>query len=410
MKGEIIAVGTELLLGSTVNTNAKYLSQELAELGIDVYYHTVVGDNPERLKKIIDIALKRSDIIFLTGGLGPTKDDLTKEVVCEKLDIKLELDEQVLNSIENYFKKRNKKMSKNNIKQAYIPKQSITLNNDIGTAPGLLIEWNEKKIILLPGPPHEMKTMFENHVKDHIKQNHIIKSKTIKTIGIGESSLEILLKPLIENQTNPTIATYAKTGQVDIKITGKGHNLKEVEKIIEPVVNEVNKLVGKYIYSYDNENIEETLFRMLLDNNMKVSFCESCTGGLMTSRFTKIPGASKVLDRGIVTYSNKSKIEELGVNKETLKRYTAVSKNVALEMATGLLAKTNVDLVISTTGYAGPICQDNEEIGLVFIGLASKNKTHVVECHFTGDRQSIQNRASNRAFNEAREYLITLKD
>lgn len=411
MKSEIISVGNELLLGNTVNTNASFLSRKLAELGIDVFYHTVVGDDVYRLKAVTKIALDRSDLIIYTGGLGPTEDDLTKKVVSETLGVDLELDNVYLTKIKKYFKKRNLKMTDNNIKQAYVIKDSKVLNNDIGTAPGIFFNWKDKKIILLPGPPIEMKTMFNNYTAPLLKQDSIIKSKTIRTMGIGESSLEELIKDLVIEQSNPTIATYAKQGQVEIQITGKGKNEKEIDLIIDPLVKEIGKRLGEYIYSYNNESIEEVFFKQLKKNHMTVAFCESCTGGLISSRFTAIPGASQVFERGIVTYSNKSKIEELNVKESTLKTYGAVSEETAKEMAIGLLNKSNVDMALSITGIAGPTGGTKDKpVGLVYIGLASKNKAYAIKNIFTGSRRDIQNKAANKVFVEGRKYLLEINN
>ncbi len=409
MIGEILAIGTELLLGSTTNTNAQFLSERLTKLGVDVCYHTVVGDNIHQITDAINISLKRADIIIITGGLGPTQDDITKEAVCNALNIELDLNKDILNNIKQYFDQNNIKMTDNNIKQAYVPKECTVLNNDIGTAPGFLIKTNQKTIVLLPGPPKEMKTMFVNYAETYLKQEQIIISKTIKTIGIGESTLEELLKPIMKNHDNLTISTYAKPEQVDIKVTGKSKKFKELNKTIKYTIEDIKKIVGNYIYSYDNEKIEESLFKLLLKQNMKIAFCESCTGGLLASNFTKIPGVSQVFDRGIVTYSNKAKIEELGVKKETLEKYTAVSKETAFEMAKGLLNKSNVDMTISTTGYAGPKSDNtNEKVGLVYIGLATKDNVSVIRCNFTGDRETIQNKVATKAFYEARKYILNL--
>ncbi len=411
LKGEIIAVGTELLSGSTTNTNAQYLSKRLSKLGIDVCYHTAVGDSPNNIKEVINISLNRSDIIILTGGLGPTQDDMTKEIVCDTLGIEQVRDNNILKQIKEYFKNSNREMPNNNIKQAYIPKESIILKNDIGTAPGFLINRNNKIFILLPGPPREMKLMFEKYAEKHLQQDYIIKSKTIKTIGIGESALEELLKPIIKSYNNLTISTYAKLGQVDIEIIGKGNDSNQINRNITHAIKSIEKHVGDCIYSLNNKDIEEVLLELLLEHHMKIAFCESCTGGLLASRFTKIPGVSKVFDRGIITYSNMAKIEELGVEEETIKKYTAVSEETAREMAKGLLTKSNVDLSISTTGYAGPKSSDTKEkIGLVYIGLATKYGSHVIQCNFSGNRRTFQERAATKAFDEARKLLLSLND
>lgn len=411
MKSEIISVGSELLLGNTINTNATFISMKLAELGIDIFYHTVVGDNANRLKDVTKLASSRSDLIIYTGGLGPTKDDLTKEVVSETLGIELELNNIYLENIKEYFKKKNTKMTENNIKQAYIPKGGKILNNDIGTAPGIFLNWKDKKIVFLPGPPNEMKTMFNNYTVPLLKQENIIKSKVIKTMGIGESSLEELIKDIIANQSNPTIATYAKQGQVEIRVTGKGRSEKEVNQLINPIIDKINKKVGNYIYSYNDESIEEVFFQLLKKNNMTVGFCESCTGGLVSSRFTALAGASQVFERGIVAYSNNSKMEELNVNKDTLEAHGPVSEETAREMALGLLNKSNVDIALSTTGIAGPTGgTKTKPLGLVYIGLATKNENYAIKTFFTGDRNSIQRKAANKVFAEGRKYLLKINN
>lgn len=411
MKSEIISVGSELLLGNTINTNATFISMKLAELGIDIFYHTVVGDNANRLKDVTKLAISRSDLIIYTGGLGPTKDDLTKEVVSETLGIELELNNIYLKNIKEYFKKKNAKMTENNIKQAYIPKGGKILNNDIGTAPGVFLNRKGKKIVFLPGPPNEMKTMFNNYTVPLLKQENIIKSKVIKTMGIGESSLEELIKDIIANQSNPTIATYAKQGQVEIRVTGKGRSEKEVNQLINPIIDKINKKVGNYIYSYNDESIEEVFFQLLKKNNMTVGFCESCTGGLVSSRFTALAGASQVFERGIVAYSNNSKMEELNVNKDTLEAHGPVSEETAREMALGLLNKSNVDIALSTTGIAGPTGgTKTKPLGLVYIGLATKNENYAIKTFFTGDRNSIQRKAANKVFAEGRKYLLKINN
>jgi len=407
MKAEIIAVGSELILGSTMNTNAQYLTKRLSEIGIDVLYHTTLKDNKEQLKEVIDIGLKRADLLIFTGGLGPTGDDFTKEVVSETLGLKLILDNYLEDYIRNYFERTNKVMTPNNIKQAYIPEGSKALMNDIGTAPGIFIKKNGKILILLPGPPKEMKHMFDKYVIPMIKQNYVIKAATIRTIGIGESNLETIIKDIIDEKDNPTVATYAGDGLVDIKVVARGDTEYEVNKLIEETVKKIKSRIAENIYSCNDESIEEVVFKLLKEKNLKVAFAESCTGGLISSRFTQVPGVSEVFDRGIVTYSNISKMEELNVNKLTLDRHSAVSEEIALEMANGLLKKANVDIALSITGYAGP-SNSNEPVGLVYIGIASKERSKVIETRLNGDRVSIQNKAALKAFNELRKFILNV--
>lgn len=408
MKAEIIAVGSELILGSTLNTNSQYLTKRLSEIGIDVLYHTTLKDNREQLKEVIDIGLKRADLLIFTGGLGPTGDDFTKEVVSEALGLELVLDNSIEDDIRSYFNKTNKVMTPNNIKQAYIPEGSKPIKNDLGTAPGIFIEKDGKTVVLLPGPPREMKHMFDKYVMPLIKQDYIIKVVTLKTIGIGESNLETIIKDIIEENDNPTVATYAGDGLVDIKIVARGDNESEVMKLLEETVAKIKDRIGESIYSYNDEGIEEAVFKILKEKNYKIAFAESCTGGLVSSRFTQIPGVSEVFDRGIVTYSNMSKMEELNVSRLTLDRYSAVSEETALEMAKGLMDKTNVDIALSITGYAGPPSGEDEPVGLVYIGIASRDKSKVIKTRLNGDRISIQNKAALKAFNELRKFLLNM--
>lgn len=409
MRAEIITVGSELILGSTLNTNAQYLTRRLWEVGIEVLYHTSLKDDKKQLKEAVSIGLNRADLLIFTGGLGPTADDFTKEVVSEILGLKLQLDNTIADTIRDYFSKTNKDMPPNNIKQAYIPEGSKAIKNDFGTAPGMFIEWKGKILILLPGPPREMKKMFDKYVIPLIKQDYIIREVTLKTIGIGESKLETLIKDIIDERDNPTIATYAGEGTVDIKIVARGSNESEIDKLLEESISKIKDRISENIYSYNNESIEEVVFKLLKQKRFKIAFSESCTGGLIASRFTQIPGVSEVFDRGIVTYSNEAKMDELNVRDHTLDKYGAVSEEVALEMAKGLLEKANVDIALSITGLAGP-SNGNEDkpIGLVYIGIATREKSIVIESRLNGDRIAIQNKAALKAFNELRKYLINM--
>lgn len=406
MKAEIISVGTELILGTTLNTNTYYITQKLSEHGVDVLFHTSIVDDKKLLHDVINISLNRADLIIFTGGLGPTVDDLTKEVVSETLGLPLQLNLDLKKDIEDYFSKSNRTMPPNNIKQAYIPKGSKFLKNEIGTAPGIYIEYNSKIIILLPGPPREMKTMLDNYAMPLIKEDNTTMVKTINTIGIGESQLEMILRNINIENTNSTIATYAKEGRVDIKIVSSGKDSKKVESELLEIVSKIEEEIPEFIYSYDDTPIEEIVYEKLRGKNMKIAFCESCTGGLISSRFTKIPGVSEVFDRGIVSYSNQSKVEELGVAESLINKYGAVSQEVALAMAEGLLKKSNVDIALSTTGIAGPTGDtENKPIGLVYIGIALKDHSYVIESVFNGNRNSIQNRTTLKAFDELRKLL-----
>ncbi|WP_352417827.1 competence/damage-inducible protein A [Proteiniborus sp.] len=409
MKAEIICVGTELLLGNIINTNAKFLSRRLADIGIDVYYQTVVGDNQKRILETTLNALKRADILLFSGGLGPTEDDCTKEVVCKAINRELYLDKQILENINCFFEQR--QFPKSNKKQAYVPVNSKVLKNDIGTAPGFYIEEGNKTIILLPGPPTELTLMFDKYVipKLNFISNFTIKSRVIKTIGIGESSLEEKIIDLIDSQSNPTIATYANNGQVDIRITAKADNADKADVLLNEIEHELDLRIKDYIYSYENESIEEKVFKMLYERKLKIGFCESCTAGLTTSMLASVPGASEVLERSYITYSNLSKIDEVSVRESTLNKYGAVSKETATEMAKGLLKKCSIDIGVSITGIAGPTGgTKNKPVGLVYICLATKDKSFVLEKKFHGNREENRVRSAKAAFNLVRKYLLNL--
>jgi len=404
----ILTVGTELLMGQIVNTNAAFLSRELNDLGINVLYHLTVGDNPNRLEKMLKNTLEFSDLIITTGGLGPTQDDLTKETIARSLGKKLILHKPTLEKIKSFFKKLDREMSTNNEKQALILEDSIILENDNGTAPGFIVETDKKIVISLPGPPREMKSLFFGSVKPYLlsKSNFIIKSKILKFVGIGESSLETALQDLITHQTNPTIATYAKDGEVSLRITARGKTDKETELLIDPMVKEVKSRLDKYIYSYEDESLEKVVSDMLIKNNLTISLAESCTGGLLASKFTSISGISKVLDRAIVTYSNTAKIQELNVEEAILESYGAVSEQTAKAMANGLKNITNTDISLSITGVAGPTGGTPEKpVGLVYIAIATNKSTLVKKLNLSGDRNKIRNYTSIAALNLIRETI-----
>ena len=356
MKTALLSVGTELLFGQITNTNSVYLSQQLNVLGFDVLYHYTVGDNPARLKKMIETAFSDCDIVITTGGLGPTQDDMTKEVACEILHDELVFDEEAFRRIEEIFTKLKRVLTENNKKQAYFPKRAEIFYNDAGTAPGFALSDNGKTIICLPGPPREMKRMFELSAKPYLegKIDGRIYYRMIRTFGIGESMLETSILDLINEQTDPTLATYAKDGECGLRVASKRKTAEEAENAVNEMIETVKGRIGEYIFSYDDENIYEVVARGLIERNISISCAESCTGGLFSETLTNTPGISKVFDRGIVTYSNKAKIDELGVSEETLLKYGAVSVETAAEMARGLKEKTGSRLCISVTGIAGP--------------------------------------------------------
>ncbi len=408
MKAEIIAVGTELLLGQIPNTNAQIISGALQEIGIDVYYHTCVGDNPDRLTEIFKTSFERSDVIILTGGLGPTKDDLTKETVASYLGIPLKVDNHSLKKLKGLFAHRGKHITKNNYKQALIPEGAIVIENKKGTAPGVLLRNNGRIIIMLPGPPIEMEPMLRRVVDQHLSKicSDVIFSRVLRFYGIGESALEEELKDLIYQQTNPTIAPLAKMGEVTVRLTAKAKDQVSARRAIKPVKTEIIRRIGGFLYGFDNDSIEEVVSKLLSKFNKTISIAESCSGGLMAHKLTNISGISQFFKRGIISYSNSSKFELLNVKIETIKKYGAVSMQTAKEMARGIRITSDTDIGVSITGIAGPDGGTPEKpVGLVYIGYSDSKTEHVEQHFFKGERLDIKNRSVNSAFHLVRKML-----
>ena len=408
MNAEILAVGTELLLGQIVNTNAQYLSEQLASLGINVFYHEVVGDNKVRLTKTLHTALDRSDIIITTGGLGPTNDDLTKEVIAQAMGKKLVLDQTSLDRITQYIKKLNIPMAKTNEKQAYLPEGCIILPNDNGTAPGCIIENDKNVVIMLPGPPREMKLMFSSYVKPYLERKSSTKlvSRVLRIFGIGESELAQRYMDLLENSVNPTVAPYAKEGEVTLRITAGCKDEQEGLGLIQPVIDKLKSEIGDFIYSCDDELMEEVVVKKLAEKNMKLSCAESCTGGMIASLITNVSGASQVFEQGIVTYSNSSKMQYLNVNAKTLEKYGAVSEQTAREMALGIKNASQSDIAVSVTGIAGPTGGTAEKkVGLVYIAVADSDGVSVREFNFTGSRDRVRRLSCLNALDMVRRRI-----
>lgn len=409
MKAEIIAVGTEILLGDIVNSNAQYLAQQLAALGIDMYYQQVVGDNESRIMHAFDEAYSRSDIIITTGGLGPTNDDLTKEVAAKYFNKKLIPHESSIEKIKNYFKFRQRKMTENNLKQGLIPEGATIINNDNGTAPGVIIEENDKVMIILPGPPKEMKPMFQETVKPYLqkKSNSILISKMIKIAGVGESVVAEELKDLMDAQTNPTIAPYAKDVGVVLRITAKADNEKEALELIDPIEKEIIRRLGNNVYATEDVDIEEVVAKLLIEKGLTISTAESCTGGMIAGTLINYPGISEVFLEGAVTYSNEAKHNRLGVKNETLDKHGAVSEETAREMAIGIAQTSKTDVSIVTTGIAGPEGGTLEKpVGLVYIGVYVKGEVKIQRCIFSGNRNKIRLQATITGLDMLRRILI----
>lgn len=415
MIAEIVTVGTEILLGNIVNTNSAYLAVECANLGLTVYYQSVVGDNEERMKAVIRTALDRSDVVILTGGLGPTEDDLTKEVTAEVMGMPLVEDAHSKERIERYmkeYKKNNsqRRITSNNYKQALIPEGALVLDNHNGTAPGLILEKDGKIAILLPGPPVELKPMFTEEVYPYLrkKQPEIIYSQVVKICGIGESQVAEDIQDMIQAQTNPTIAPYAKTGEVHLRVTASAENEKACRKLIKPVVKELKKRFGENVFATDeSKTLEEAVIDLLKEKDLKLSLAESLTGGMIAQRIVNVSGASEVFGYGFVTYSNKAKHKCLGVKKRTLKEQGAVSAKCAREMAKGACKASGADISISVTGLAGPGGGTKETpVGTVFMGCCYKGKAIAKEFHFTGNRMRIREQTTAHALAMLRDCII----
>ena len=409
---ELISVGTELLLGNIVNTNARYLSEKCAMLGLSVYYQTTVGDNRERMASVIKTALDRADMIILNGGLGPTEDDITKEVCAEVMGSRLVEDPTVKAHLEEWYKLRMKsELPESNWGQALVPEGAVIFENHNGTAPGLAVEKDGKIAILLPGPPGEMYPMFEEQVCPYIqgKQSGIIRSQMIKICGFGESKVEEMLLDLIDSQTNPTIATYAKTKEVHIRVTARAETDEEAKKILKPVVKEIKKRFGNAVYTTDeNETREDVVVRLLTKYDLTVTTAESCTGGLLAGRLVNVPGASEVFRQGFITYSNKAKRKQLDVSKTTLRKYGAVSEQTAKEMATGGVFATDADICIAVTGVAGPDGGTPEKpVGLVYIACYMKDSVQVEEYHFNGNREKVREQTVVQALDLLRRSVLS---
>ena len=408
---ELISVGTELLLGNIVNTNARYLSEKFAMLGLSVYYQTTVGDNRERMTEVIQTALNRADVVVLNGGLGPTEDDITKDVCAELMGAALKEDPEVRAHLEDWYRQRNKKdIPDSNWRQALVPEGAVVFHNTNGTAPGLALEKNGKIAILLPGPPNELYPMVENQVCPYFqkRQSEVIYSQMIKICGYGESKVEEMLLDLIDHQTNPTLATYAKTKEVHLRVTARAKSEEEAKKLLKPVIKEIKKRFGNAIYTIsEQDTLESVVVNLLEKNGLTVTTAESCTGGLVAARLVNVPGASEVFREGFVTYSNKAKKKYLDVSKSTLRKYGAVSEQTAKEMATGGVFATDADACVAITGIAGPDGGTEEKpVGLVYIACYMKDSVKVEEYRLKGNREKIREQATVLALDLLRRSIL----
>ncbi|MGG0718759.1 competence/damage-inducible protein A [Robertmurraya massiliosenegalensis] len=395
MNAEIIAVGSELLLGQIVNTNAQFLSKQLANIGVNVYYHTVVGDNPERLKLVLENAESRADLIIMTGGLGPTKDDLTKETIASHLGKPLVHDEVALKSIEEYFQTTNRVMTENNRKQALVLEGATVLPNDHGMAPGMVATVNNRTYMLFPGPPKELEPMYlqygEKEILKNQPTNDKIVSRVLRFFGIGESTLETEIEDLIDGQQNPTIAPLAADGEVTLRLTAKANNEKLANQLIDDTEQQILSRVGEYFYGYDSTSLMNELFRELDARDLSIACAESLTGGLFQQEITSISGAGDVFKGGVVCYATEVKNHVLKVNEETTDTDGAVSAACAMELAENVRSIIQTDIGISFTGVAGPAKQEGKPVGMVFIGISIKGQEPIYEqLQLAGTREGIR--------------------
>lgn len=415
MTCEIISVGTEILLGDILNTNAHYISKALAQCGIDVLFQHTVGDNAERLWKTLRLALDRSDLVITTGGLGPTPDDLTKEICASFMSMPLEMNENCLEEIKAYFKRRGLDMVKSNEKQALMPKGCIIIPNTNGTAPGCIMEKDGKAIIILPGPPREMKPMFEYARDNYLSRftHEVIISHNVRTFGIGESTMSQTVSDLLES-TNPTVAPYAKSGEALLRITAKAKSKQQAQKLIEPMLEEIQKRLGKYIYAIDADSIEQATVALLKEKKLKAASAESCTAGLVSKRLTDISGSSEVFSCSVVSYSNEIKQKILGVSAESLEKYGAVSEVVCAQMAKGIWQKSGADIAVATTGIAGPGSDETgKEVGLMYVGVTDGKRLSIRELHGqqgTDCRDYNRTICASNAIDMLRLYALGNKD
>lgn len=406
---EILCVGTELLLGDIVNTNAAYLSQRLAELGIHVYRHTAVGDNPERLKRALDAAFAEADLVITSGGLGPTYDDLTKETVAAYFGRELEMHEESLSVIRSYFERTGRVMTKNNEKQAMMPKGAIVFPNHYGTAPSLAIEGDGKTAIMLPGPPGELIRIFKEEVLPYLERRRgaVLVSKNIHIFGMGESAVEEKLAQIMTEAKNPTVAPYCKEGEVRLRVTAESHSRESAARMCDEVIEKIrNTEVGRFIYGVDVDSLENAVVEFLHKNGLTLAAAESCTGGLIAKRITDIAGCSDVFFGGCVTYTNEVKQKLLGVSADTLEKYGAVSEQTAAEMARGVRERLGTDIGVSATGVAGPTGGTAETpVGTVFIGISTERGERVRRLSLS----SMRSREYIRMVSVANAYDMVLK-
>lgn len=407
---EIVSTGSELLLGQIVNTNAPYLARKLNEFGYDAVYQTTVGDNRRRMTRVFSIALNRADIVITSGGLGPTLGDITKEVAADLLGRKMYLHEPSVEQIKKFFVRRNLPMTQNNMRQAMMPEGAIIVENHRGTAPGVIVEQGGKTIIHLPGPPLELEYMFEESILPYLQKRFggqgIIVSRVLRTYGLGESAMDEQLRDVLLAQKNPTIALLARSGEIHVRLTAKGASEQAACQLIDGMEAKLRERIGEYIFGTDDDTLEMVVGKMLTDQRRTIALAESCTGGAVTARLTDVPGSSAYLVGSVVSYSNRIKIDAVGVPASILQAHGAVSEETARAMAEGIRNRFAVDIGVGITGIAGPEGGTPEKpVGLVYIAVSGSQGTDASEERFVGQRSTVRLRTANAALDMVRRYL-----
>ena len=408
MNAELIAVGTELLLGQTLNTDAQMLAIELSRLGIDVYVQTVVGDNSGRLRDAIELAKKRADILITTGGLGPTCDDLTKETLARAFGLELKLHQPSLERIRQYYDKLGRTMPKNNEKQAYLPEGCTVFSNDWGTAPGCGFTADGFHVLMLPGPPRECTPMFQQYGRAFLQglSDSVIVSHQVRIFGLGESLMEEKLRDLMERSENPTLAPYAKEGECLVRLTAKAENEQQAEQMLQPVEQEVLRRLGEYVYGVDVQSLEQVVVDGLIARGLTLATAESCTGGLLAKRLTDLPGVSACYRGGVVSYVNDVKQALLGVSPETLAQHGAVSAQTAEQMARGAAQRLGADVGVGITGVAGPEESEGKPVGLVYVAVAYRGEVYSATLSGGSRRDRVRTMAASQALDLIRRRVL----
>ena len=409
LTAEIIAIGTEILLGDIVNTNAAYLARKLAQLGINTFHQEVVGDNPERVLETFERAFERANVVITSGGLGPTQDDLSKEMGAQFFGVSLKEDPEARAHIESYMHRLGRTITENNWKQAMLPDGSIPLYNHNGTAPGFILNRDERILIMLPGPPSEMIPMFDELVVPYLRSlsEDVLLSRTLHICGVGESAVESILQARMREMSNPTLAPYAKEGTVDLRITAKAKSEELAKSMIAPVEEEIRSIFGRQIFGVDEDTLESVIVELLAERGWHVATAESCTAGWASGRIVNYPGASKVLEGGLVTYSNEAKMSLLGVKKETLEQFGAVSVQTAAEMAEGAAKVLGTETAISITGIAGPGGgTPDKPVGTVCVGVYCQGKVKTERFHFSRNREANRRLSVVKALDMLRLFIL----